>query len=102
MYGTNGLTLNGLYPYGEQHGDTTRTGYDLSTATLLQPIYNLIGLGSHGLTATKYLVSYLYMYVKITLKGMSLFWYVYYNDVILLMWFGTIHLVHRNDAIIML
>ena len=63
MYGTNGLTLNGLYPYGEQHGDTTRTGYDLSTATLLQPIYNLIGLGSHGLTATKIISSQLLVHV---------------------------------------
>ena len=55
MYDTNGLTLNDLYPYGQQHGDAAGTGYTLPE--LLQPINNLIGLGSHGVTATSYQVS---------------------------------------------
>ena len=60
MYDTNGLTLNDLYPYGQQHGDTVRTRVDLPEAPLLAPINNLIGLGSHGLTATTYRVSCIY------------------------------------------
>ena len=62
MYDTNGLTLNDLYPYGEQHGDTAETGYTLPEAELLQPINNLIGLGSHGVTATSYQVSCIHSY----------------------------------------
>ena len=57
MYDTNGLTLNDLYPYGEQHGDTTRTNDDLPKTELLQPIDNLIGFDPHNLIATKYQVS---------------------------------------------
>ena len=57
MYDTNGLTLNDLYPYGEQNGDTAMTNGDLPTAPLLEPIDNIIGLGPHGLTATRYQVS---------------------------------------------
>ena len=57
MYDTNGLTLNDLYPYGEEHGDAASTGSDLPIAPLLEPINNIIGLGSHGLTATRYRVS---------------------------------------------
>ena len=62
MYDTNGLTLNDLYPYGEEHGDTARTANDLPAAKLLQPIDNLIGLGLNGLTATIYQVSCIYSY----------------------------------------
>ena len=60
MYDTNGLTLNDLYPYGEQEGDTARTDDDLPFLPLLEPIDNIIGLGSHGLTATTYRVSCMY------------------------------------------
>ena len=57
MYDTNGLTLNDLYPYGQEHGDTARTNSDLPTAPLLEPINNLIGFGPQNLIATKYQVS---------------------------------------------
>ena len=57
MYDTNGLTLNDLYPYGQEHGDTARTGSDPPTAPLLEPINNFIVFGSAGLTATRYKVS---------------------------------------------
>ena len=57
MYDTNGLTLNDLYPYGEQNGDTARIRGDLPHAPLLQPIDNLIILGSAGITVNKYTVS---------------------------------------------
>ena len=56
MYDTNGLTLNDFYPYGEQNGDTARTGADLSITPLLEPIDNLVGFGPYNLTATKYVV----------------------------------------------
>ena len=56
VYDTNGLTLNDLYPYGEQNGDTAMTNGDLPIAPLLEPIDNIIELGSHGLTATRYQV----------------------------------------------
>ena len=62
MYDTNGLTLNDLYPYGKQHGDTAGTGYNLPEAELLEPINNLIGLGSHGVTANSYQVSCIHSY----------------------------------------
>ena len=62
MYDTNGLTLNDLYPYGEEHGDTARTGENLPTAPLLEPIDNLIGLGPRGLSATAYNVSCIHSY----------------------------------------
>ena len=57
MYDTNGLTLNDLYPYGQEHGDTARTGADLPEAPLLEPINNFIVFGSVRLTATRYSVS---------------------------------------------
>ena len=57
MYDTNGLTLNDLYPYGQEHGDTAETNGDLPIAPLLAPIDNLIGLPSHNPTATRYQVS---------------------------------------------
>ena len=47
LYDTNGLTLNDLYPYGQQNGDTARTRANLPETPLLEPINNLIGLGSH-------------------------------------------------------
>ena len=62
MYDTNGLTLNDLYPYGQEHGDATRTNGDLPIAPLLEPINNIIELGSHGLTATRYRVSCIHSY----------------------------------------
>ena len=71
MYDTNGLTLNDLYPYGEQHGDATKTKADLPEAPLLELINNLIGLGSHGLTATTYIVSCIHSYTL----GMVCSWY---------------------------
>ena len=55
MYDTNGLTLNDLYPYGEQNGDAAMTNGDLPTAPLLEPINKLTGFPSH--TATRYQVS---------------------------------------------
>ena len=56
---TSGLTLNDLYPYGTEHGDTMRTGEnDLPAAPLLAPIDNLVAPGPDGLsTATEYQVS---------------------------------------------
>ena len=57
MYDTNGLTLNDLYPYGEQHRDTVKTGNSEIVAPLLQPINNLIKLGPNGLRATTFIVS---------------------------------------------
>ena len=57
MYDTNGLTLNDFYPYGEEHGDTAKTGSDLPGVALSEPIDNLIGFGPHNLIATKYEVS---------------------------------------------
>ena len=57
MYDTNGLTLNDLYPYGQEHGDAVRTNGDLPIAPLLEPINNIIGLESHNPTATRYQVS---------------------------------------------
>ena len=41
---TNGLTLNDLYPYGTEHGDTMNTGDSPSLAPLLAPIDNLVAL----------------------------------------------------------
>ena len=62
MYDTNGLTLNDLYPYGEQNGDTAGTGNPILGAELLQPIDNIIGLGSNGLKANGYQVSCIHSY----------------------------------------
>ncbi|XP_019857605.1 PREDICTED: uncharacterized protein LOC109585903 [Amphimedon queenslandica] len=53
---TNGLTLNDLYPYGTEHGDTMRTGDSPPIAPLQPSIDNLVGLGPAGLTATRYRV----------------------------------------------
>ncbi|XP_019859863.1 PREDICTED: uncharacterized protein LOC109588117 [Amphimedon queenslandica] len=56
---TNGLELTDLYPYGTEHGDTMRTGYNsLPTVPLLAPIDNLVAFGPTGLTATRYTVNY--------------------------------------------
>ena len=77
MYDTNGLTLDDLYPYGEEHGDTARTANDLPKAKLLQPIDNLIGLGLNGLTATSYQVSYIFVH---TSYGMQLVIYMHDSD----------------------
>ncbi|XP_019857614.1 PREDICTED: uncharacterized protein LOC109585911 [Amphimedon queenslandica] len=52
---TNGLTLNDLYPYGTQHGDTMRTGSSVS-GVFLAPIDNLVAFGPAGATATDYRV----------------------------------------------
>ena len=57
MYDTNGLTLNDLYPYGEQHGDAARTNGDLPITPLPEPIDNLIGFGPRSLIANRYEVS---------------------------------------------
>ena len=57
MYDTNGLTLNDLYPYGQQHGDAASTGSDLLIAPLLEPVNKLTGFPSHNPTATRYQVS---------------------------------------------
>ena len=56
MYDTNGLTLNDLYPYGQEHGDTAETNGNLPFIPLLEPIDNLVGFGPYNLTATKYVV----------------------------------------------
>ncbi|XP_019853604.1 PREDICTED: uncharacterized protein LOC109582948 [Amphimedon queenslandica] len=56
---TNGLELTDLYPYGTEHGDTMRTGYNsLPTVPLLAPIDNLLAFGPAGLTATRYSINY--------------------------------------------
>ena len=54
---TNALSLTDLYPYGTEHGDTVRTGFDLPLASLLTPINYLVKFGSVGITGTRYAVS---------------------------------------------
>uniref|UniRef100_A0A1X7TWA5 NIDO domain-containing protein n=1 Tax=Amphimedon queenslandica TaxID=400682 RepID=A0A1X7TWA5_AMPQE len=53
---TNGLTLNDLYPYGTQHGDTMRTGSSLPGVSIQPPINNFVRLSPAGLTVTGYRV----------------------------------------------
>ncbi|XP_019859865.1 PREDICTED: uncharacterized protein LOC109588119 [Amphimedon queenslandica] len=54
---TNGLTLNDLYPYGTENGDTMRTGANnLPRVSIQPPIDNFIRFGPAGLTVARYQV----------------------------------------------
>ncbi|XP_019862823.1 PREDICTED: uncharacterized protein LOC109591545 [Amphimedon queenslandica] len=54
---TNGLSLNDLYPYGTEHGDTMSTRYiGLSEKSIQPPIDNFVRFGQAGFTLQYYSV----------------------------------------------